>query len=291
VFFTFSALLYELKFLSLFIAIATCPSADSAPTVMNLTETESEPSHTMDTRDDKEIFIAVTVKDRISYVKLFAEHANWLNISDLADVHVFDNGSRQFSIMDLQSWFPCATIHEMDTLHDADIVTRRAFEFFISNSSCRTLINVDSDALLHPEWQNFVRKVLPHSDGAISLYHSAAPYHPSSNCNEITCEKKTIGALGMVFRREVLQEALSEVQASKTKEKDSFDWALCAYLIKSGRKVLVPRQSLVLHFGLHGAHGDGSSHVEVDKDFNMSSLPTTTRAQVRYFTENKFVSE
>lgn len=269
---------------------ANSVSADGAMTQFHSNETGRESLSKTSTQQEKtEIFIAVTVRDRINYVKLFAEHAVWLNLSDTADVHVFDNGSRQFSITDLQSWFPDAAIHEIDALPDADIVTRRSFEFFISHSNSSVLVNLDSDSLLHPGWAKFVQQVLPRSDGALSLYHSSAPYHPSSNCNDLTCEKKTTGALGMVFRREVLQDVLNHVNESKTKVRDSFDWAICAYLANTGRNILVPKQSLVLHFGLHGAHGDGSAHVEVAEGFNISSLPKTTRAQVEYYLENKFV--
>ena len=239
----------------------------------------------------RNFLVTVTVKDRINYVKLFAENLAWLNMSCHAEVHVFDNGSRQFSTSDLQMWFPFASIHPIDTPHDADMVTRRAFTYFITSSNISTLINLDSDSLLHPDWSNFVNHVLPLSDGALSLYHSSAPWHQSFNCNEVTCQKNTTGALGMVFRRDVIEDALKVVHASKEKERDSFDWALCSYLQGAGKKILVPRRSLVLHYGLHGAHGDGSSHAEVDEGFDLSTLPATLRGQVRFFLENKFVDE
>ena len=237
------------------------------------------------------VFVAVTVKDRINYVKLFAENLEWLNISCVADVHVFDNGSKQFSASDLQNWFPYAEIHQLDTLQDADMATRRAFEYFISSSNLTTLVNMDSDSLLHPDWATFVSQVLPESDGALSLYHSAAPHHPSFNCNNITCEKKTTGALGMVFERKILEDALDNVAASKNGRGEGFDWALCSYLENKGKKILVPRHSLVFHYGLHGAHGDGSSHVEVDAGFDLGALPVVLRGQVRFFLEHKFVMD
>ena len=236
-----------------------------------------------------EFFITVTVKDRINYVKLFAENLAWQNMSNRADVHVFDNGSRQFSAADLRTWFPHATIHSLDSLQDPDVATRRAFEYFIAESSIPILVNLDSDSLLHPEWASFVRKILPQSDGVLSLYHSAAPHHPTFNCSDVTCNKKTTGALGLVFHREVLKDALEQVVESESVKQQGFDWALCYYLTRMGKTIFVPLHSLILHYGLHGAHGDGAGHVEVDKGFNLSHFPPTIRAQARFYAENKFI--
>ena len=272
-----------------FSLIKPCPT--SIPTRVVTEESTFEEHPLCLPERERNFFVVVTVKDRINYVKLFAENLAWLNMSCHSDVHVFDNGSRQFSISDLQIWFPYASVHPIDTLHDADMATRKAFEHFITSSNISTLINLDSDSLLHPDWSNFINQVLPLSDGALSLYHSSAPWHKSFNCNEVTCQKNSTGALGMVFRRDVIVQALKVVQASKEKERDSFDWALCSYLQGAGKKILVPRHSLVLHYGLHGAHGDGSSHVEVAEGFDLSSLPAPIRGQVRFFLEKKFVDE
>ena len=238
---------------------------------------------------NNEFFVAVTVKDRISYVKLFAENFAWLNVSILAEVHVFDNGSKQFSNADLTMWFPYATIHPLDTIQDPDLATRRAFEYFIEMSSSRILVNLDSDSLLHPGWVRFVRQILPQSDGVLSLYHSAAAHHAAFNCGDVTCEKNSTGALGLVFQRDVLKDVLDNVVESRFDSKQPFDWAVCFYLNRIGKTIIVPLDSLVLHFGLHGAHGDGLSHVEFDKGFNLTPFPTPIRAQVKFFLENKFV--
>lgn len=237
----------------------------------------------------RDIFVAVTVKDRINYVKLVAENFAWLEMSTLAEVHVFDNGSKQFSTADLKTWFPYASIHPLDTLQDPDMATRRAFEYFVDMSSSRILVNLDSDSLLHPEWESFVRQILPESSGVLSLYHTAAAHHPSFNCGDVTCSKNSTGALGLVFQRDLMKEVLENVVESRSDAKQPFDWAVCDYLISIGKVILVPRDSLVLHFGLHGANGDGIHHVEYDTGFNLDPFPAPIRAQVKFFLENKFV--
>ena len=236
-----------------------------------------------------DIFVAVTVKDRISYVKLVAENFAWLEINKRAEVHLFDNGSRQFSLADLKIWFPYATVHSLDTLQDPDMATRKSFEYFIDMSTSQILVNFDSDSLLHPDWERFVRQVLPQSDGVLSLYHTAAAHHPSFNCGDVTCSKNTTGALGLVFDRALLRDVLDNVVESRSKAKQPFDWALCDYLQSIGKVILVPRDSLVLHFGLHGANGDGINHVEYDTGFNLTPFPAPIRSQVKFFLENKFV--
>ena len=238
----------------------------------------------------KKYALLITVKNRVSYVKLLSENLHYVHVTDVADVFVFDNGSTEFSPSDLEAWFHKATVIEINCIHDADVVTRQAFEFFSSNLTHDILVNIDSDALLHPTWSNFIDEVLPRSDGILSLYNSGAPYHRSFNCTHVTCQKNTTGALGMVLRREILSEALKMVNNSKSKPGDQFDWALCKYFMQHRLSIYVPRSSLLLHYGVHGAHGTGSKHVEQAVDFDMAVLPIAMQSEARFYLHGKFAT-
>ena len=238
----------------------------------------------------KKYAFVVTVNNRVSYAKLLAENLRYVRVPEIADVFVFDNGSTEFRPSDLKTWFHKARVIETNCIHDADVVTRHAFEFFLRNLTHEILVNIDSDALLHPTWSTFIDEVLPRSDGVLSLYNSGAPYHPSFNCNHVTCQKNTTGALGMVLQRTVLTEALQMVNNSKSKVADQFDWALCKFFIRRGLRIYVPRRSLLLHYGMHGAHGSGSKHVEQAVNFDMAALPIAMQSEARFYLHGKFTT-
>lgn len=234
------------------------------------------------------IAITIGVRNRIVYVRLLSENLNFLHVEKHGEIFVFDNGSTEFNNSDLKRWFPTATVIALNCQHDPDIVTRKAFEFFLRNLTHDVVVNIDSDALLHPSWFKFMKDTLPLSDGILSLYHSAAPYHKSFDCDEKTCRKNTTGALGLVMTRTVLSQALEVVNNSKTRQADSFDWALCKHFTDGGFRILVPRKSLLLHYGLHGAHGHGVTHVEEAVDFEIQSLPTPMQSEVKFYLNGKF---
>lgn len=141
---------------------------------------------------EKRYLVVVTVKNRVSYVKLLAENLQWLNIQEHADVNVFYGESNEYGMNDLHQWFPFAEIHSIETKNPDD-ACRNAFEHFFHHHSHEVVINLDSDALLHPSWFSFLEKILDKSDGVLSLYNSAAPYHVSFACDELTCQKKCDG--------------------------------------------------------------------------------------------------
>lgn len=272
--------------LSLF--IFTCHKATQCSSPLNSASSPVPRRHSSIHRQPH-IAITVGVRNRIVYVRLLSENLNYLHAEEHAEIFVFDNDSSEFNSSDLERWFPTAHIVALDCEHDPDMVTRKAFEFFLRNLTHDVLVNVDSDALLHPSWFKFVMETLPLSDGILSLYHSGAPYHKSFDCDEKLCRKNTTGALGLVMTRAVLSHALDMVNNSKSRRADSFDWALCKYFTDGGSRILVPRKSLLLHYGRHGAHGThGSMHVEQAVDFEIQSLPMSMQSEVKFYLNGKF---
>ena len=231
---------------------------------------------------EKRYLVVVTVKNRVSYVKLSAESLRWLNIQEHADVDVFYGESDEYGIDDVHQWFSFAEIHSIEA-KSPDDACRNSFEHFFHHHSHEVVINLDSDALLHPSWFSFLEKNLDKSDGVLSLYNSAAPYHVSFACDELTCQKNTTGALGIVITRHVLADVLDKVEGGI-----DFDWRFCKFFQDTNRKIIVPANSLIFHYGRVGAHGDSSmNHVEQAFRFNFSSFPRPIRAQATFYADGK----
>lgn len=226
------------------------------------------------------ILVVTTMKDRIGYVQLLAQSFEFLRIYDTADVHIFDDGSSMFNVSDLKRWFPRASISEIQH-SQADRSARNAFEYFVQNSTHDVIVSLDSDGLLHPSWASFIYSTLPTSDGVLSLYNSAL--HPNLSCNQKTCLKASTGALGMVFARKIITQLLLDPIVSNA---DLFDWALVHKLGELGIKFVVPRDSLILHYGMYGAHGTGD-HSERENSFDMHAYPPQLKKDVVAFLRGK----
>ena len=229
--------------------------------------------------------LACTVKDRLGYVRLLAMNMNWLGLGQMEDVevHIFDNGSSNFTLSDLGAWFPLAVVHKVERrLKSPDVATRYAFAYFIQQTQHDVLVNIDSDMLLHPNWRSFILNTLPISDGFLSLYRTAAAHHYTRYCTESICSKVTVGAMGVVLTRALVDCILSAVSEGK-EAPGPFDWAAVAYFNSIPNfQILVPTRSLALHYGLHGSHGFGQ-HEELSVDFDSSIFPEDIQRAVEFF--------
>tara|TARA_B100001540_G_scaffold294659_1_gene294799 strand:- start:592 stop:1578 length:987 start_codon:yes stop_codon:yes gene_type:complete len=227
--------------------------------------------------------LVFTTKNRYGYVRLLADSLEYIKAYEHAHIHVFDDGSTDFSIQDLNDWFPYAQVHESDHRHP-DMTIRHSFEWFIDESDDNILITIDSDTLLHPNWNAFIDTHITTS-GVLSLYHSAATYHKSVNCNGVTCEKKSTGSMGMVMTRRIVKDMLLNMHSAKHKTA-AFDWGFVNYFEMKGIKIIVPKKSLALHYGMYGAHGSGN-HVEVANTFDFTPFPEDITTKANQFLKNK----
>ena len=227
--------------------------------------------------------LVFTTKNRYGYVRLLAESLEWMKAYEHAHIHIFDDGSTDFNIEDLKDWFPYAQIHESDH-RNPDMSTRHAFEWFENESEDDILINIDSDTMLHPNWNKFIDTHIDRS-GVLSLYHSGAKYHKSVNCDDVSCEKKSTGAMGIVMSRPILVDMLHNMHNAKHKAA-AFDWGFVDYFKKKGIKIIVPKNSLALHYGMYGAHGSGN-HVEVANTFDFTPFPGYITKKAKAFLDNK----
>ena len=229
--------------------------------------------------------LVCTVKDRRGYVRLLAMNVDWLGLGQMDDVdfHIFDNGSSNFTLSDLQVWFPHAVVHSVERqFKSPDVATRYAFEHFVQKTQHDVLVNIDSDMLLHPNWRSFILNTLPISDGFLSLYRTAAAHHYTRYCTENVCSKVTVGAMGMVLARTLVDRMLSAVSEAK-EAPGPFDWAAVAYFNSIPNfQILVPARSLALHYGLHGSHGLGH-HEELSVDFDSSPFPEDIKRAIEFF--------
>ena len=88
--------------------------------------------------------LVFTTKNRYGYVRLLAESLEWMKAYEHAHIHIFDDGSTDFSIQDLKDWFPYAHVHESEH-RDPDMSIRHSFEWFENESNDEILITIDSD--------------------------------------------------------------------------------------------------------------------------------------------------
>ena len=251
--------------------------------LIQYTSTKKVSRKNISVKKKKNKTMVLTTKNRYGYVKLLADTLQFINVYDHANVHIFDDGSTDFSIDELKLWFPRAHVHGSDH-RNPDMSIRHSFEWFEKESDDNILVTIDSDTMLHPKWNEFIDTHIGTS-GVLSLYHSAAGYHKSVNCNRVTCEKKSTGSMGMVMTRKVLKDMLHNMHNAKHKAA-AFDWGVVKYFDTKNIKIIVPKKSLALHYGMYGAHGSGN-HVEVANTFDFKPFPVSIANRAKSFLKNK----
>ena len=148
---------------------------------------------------------------------------------------------------------------------------RNAYQMFVDflETGDDVLVSADSDLLFRPDFITFIQTQLNNTDGFISLYNSAM--HDSFRELEIDgityVEKKEVGAAGSVMTRDIIQMIVDNIPPGK-----AFDCRWADFLHKSGKRLLVTRDSYIQHMGLEGFNCNGSTSVDYGLNFYTSDL-------------------
>lgn len=247
------------------------------------------------------ILVAICTKNRAGYVQLLADSLQLDPHMRTPFVHLLvrDDMSTEYNKTTLEMWFPNATIIVNDVSQKADTSTQLNIQFFV-DSEYAFLLVLDSDALLNPHWYYFlVQNFMSLNVSVISLYNSNASHHVTTNCDSIFCEKSSVGALGLVMTKAFAQLMLprnngygfASLSNSKVVTKiKGFDWGISQYCKENGIVLHVPRQSLILHYGIIGQNNDPSKKnaaVEKANDFDITSIPHYLAKCVQYWLTGK----
>lgn len=212
------------------------------------------------------IMIAIPTFNRRGYTKFNGKVIREYHKIPSNSLYIFDDCSTEYGEKELRKWygkdihfFPC----RKQLKADANI--RRMFEYFVT-TDFDLIFSVDTDLIFQKHWREFILKHLNSTDGVMSLYHSNAPHHKSFNCKGDLCEKKSMGSAGTVMKRSIVKKMLKEHKSS------TFDWGFVSIFKKRKIRMMVPNNSLIMHYGQIGQNnGCGSS--EVAKGFDRTVLP------------------
>lgn len=224
----------------------------------------------------KSIMIGIPLYNRRGYVKFNAMVLKNYNDVDSKDIFIFDDASTEYGEDQLRKWYG-KDIHYFRSKKrlKADKNTKRLFTYF-SKSNYDILLTLDSDLILDKKWKMFI---YDHIDkhGILSLYNSGL--HQTLSCNGEICEKIRFGNAGAVMKKSIVVKMFEDkhVRSSPT-----FDWAWIKYFQTHGVKMVVPKNSLVLHYGKIGQN-NGCNTRELAKGFNRSILPSWIKLRLYFY--------
>lgn len=218
------------------------------------------------------IAIGIPTYNRAGYVKLCALALK--NTLPSNDVWIFDDHSSDYNALQLKEWFGTEHVHINQYRFGPDKNARNILEWFL-RTDYDWLVTLDSDLIVRPDWLTILKTLLPKTQGVISVYHSGNNHHPTLDCGQNLCEMKTLGNAGITWSKPLAKKMLAEM-----KDSHSFDWGWTHWLQKKNIKQYVPKDSLVLHIGMHGTWGADSKR-EKSMRFDIKSLtaPVRTLAQ------------
>jgi glycosyltransferase involved in cell wall biosynthesis len=220
-----------------------------------------------------EVGIVIMTWNRPRYVeRCFASLAR----SRLHDtvVAIVDDGSDNPDTLDLIRDFdlpgvPVARlmigVHEHFLLHEN---LRLGWNYLVDRWHCHYLSNLDSDAVVVPEWLERVRGLyLKHRDGNPHLIASGfngAVYHPARSVHEDYVIKPTLSGLNMFFDRAAYDDFVRDAL------QPHWDWLVVKEMQGRSAEFLVTRPSVVQHIGSQGLFSRGWSESDFAVDFSAS---------------------
>jgi len=247
-----------------------CPKNTTVPKYSNITYMKNN------VKSEPKIMIAIPTYNRIGYTKFNAKVIRSYHKIPSKLLHIFDDCSSEYSEKDLRNWygedinfFPC----KKRLKSDENI--RRMFRYF-AKSDFDIIFSVDTDLLFQKEWKEFILKNIDSTDGVMSLYHSNAPHHKTLRCTTYLCEKGSMGSAGTVMKKNIVKDMLS-----KNKNK-LFDWGFVEIFKKKKIRMMVPKKSLIFHYGQYGQN-NGCGTKEVARNFDRSTLPTWIRNGIQFY--------
>lgn len=220
------------------------------------------------------IAVAIPTYNRAGYVQLCAAALDKTIPSN--DVWIFDDHSTEYTAGDLKKWFRTKKVQQNTEHQKADKQARHILEWFIT-TDYDWLVTLDSDLIVHPDWLELLRGMLPRTQGVVSLYHSGNPNHLTLTCDNSLCEMQSLGNAGIVWSKVLATKMLSEMSQS-----DGFDWGWTEWLRKQKIPQYAAKDSLVLHVGMHGTWGADSKR-EKSVGFDMSRLTEGVRQKAEAF--------
>jgi glycosyltransferase involved in cell wall biosynthesis len=221
-------------------------------------------------RDRFEIGIVIMTWNRPRYLERCLASLARSRLRDTV-VAIVDDGSDDPNTLDLIRDFdlpgvPVARlmigVHEHFLLHEN---LRLGWDYLIDRWRGRYLANLDSDAIVVPEWLERLRDLyLQHRDGNPHLIVSGfngAVYHPARSVHEDHVVKPTLSGLNMFFDRAAYDDFVRDAL------QPYWDWQVVKAMQKRSAEFLVTRPSVVQHIGLRGLFSSGWSNSDFALDF------------------------
>ena len=219
------------------------------------------------------ITIGITTYNRRALLETVAQSLAQVNHMERARVWVMDDCSQEFDTEFLRRLFPQATVFTASrNSGGADYAMHRLFEHFVRNGQ-GYLLNLDADLLAS---RNLIDKCLQiieaHRAAPAPALFSVfnAPRHQAVGTDGEFLLKRTVGAAGTLWHRDLLADVLQRVPVSR-----KFDWDWSAYLTRQGVPIRVTPMSYVQHIGRMGQNSrslTGMDHGEQFDDYAGANL-------------------
>jgi len=201
------------------------------------------------------ICIGITTYNRPEYLERMSTSLYACRDIDRHSIRIYDDASTAYDVKHIASVFNRSTeIRRREKNLGADGNMHQMFVDFLETGD-DILFIADADLIFNPEALNTIEKLLPATDGVLSLYNSVS--HAVTGDAEVAgyaaCTKQYFGAAATALSREVIEFIVKNVPAS-----NSYDWDWSVALNKRGTRLICLKDSLVQHIGAVGQNSDGT---------------------------------
>lgn len=205
--------------------------------------------------------IGIPTYNRKRIVELHARSLCAAPMCDEASILVVDDASTQYGVDFLRSLYPVGTVVERrpENSGGADFATQDVLRR-LTQTGAQHLLLLDSDMIVASDFAMELEALIADTDGFLSLFNSAT--HKVIGEAGPFLLKSSAGSAATIWRRDLALEVLENVPPGF-----NWDWRVSAYLLGSGRRICVTRQSLAQHLGFNEGFNSSSTFGDIGLGF------------------------
>lgn len=217
------------------------------------------------------ITFSIPTYNRLDYIERMSSSLLASVDIDKLNVRIYDDCSPDLTTEQLASYFPYATeIVRRETNLKADKNIKQIFIDFLSTGDDILFLG-DSDLVYRSGWLEVLKRVLPLTDGILSLYDSRLHPFIDEGGTEEFAPKTHLGAAGTAFHRTRVMEIVEADLPDKY-----YDWTWSQFLVNRGYRLMCLRNSYIQHIGILGQNNNGAIHTF---DLSLSFVPDNLLTQ------------
>lgn len=220
--------------------------------------------------NDKKVGLLINTFNRPEYLQRCIDSVRNANLSGV-QILIVDDCSTDRRVYEILSGF---MIHRMDRNRSIRWALEKGMQILFDTFKCDVVINLDSDAIVHPEFaerllklhEEFPNEIITGFNSIVAGRHQIVSQHNGY------CIKKSCGGINMLISRNIYETVLKKALTTAQRTSGHWDDIVCKYHVENVGNIICSTPSVVQHIGFKSSMGHN-----VQPDVSHDFLYSTTK--------------